>query len=278
MQVKPLSQAVGAEVQGVDLRRPLSDDEFQTIRSAFLTHGVVILRNQHLNEEQFVSFAQRFAPLESYESTLKEFLKPDYPDIIVLSNIVENGVKLGVSDAGQYWHTDRSYVAKPAWSSVLYALRVPHNEAGEPIGDTIFASAAAAAAALPVNERRELEQMKARHEYVFRFTKPNDSMPGVEHPLFISHPVTGAPILYVNEGFTKNLVGVPEETSKEMLAKLYAFVARDEFTYRHKWRVGDVLMWDNYSTQHRAVGDYGPHQPRLMWRTTIQGFPLQHRG
>jgi len=277
MKIKRLSSSVGAEVQGIDLRAPLSQSDFAAIRQAFFDAGVLILREQNLDEAGFLGFARRFGEIESYASTLAQYLKPDHPDIIVLSNIVKDGKPVGVQDAGQYWHTDRSYVERPAWLSVLYARQIPHDEAGRPLGDTMFASAVAALAALPEDERRRLASMSAWHEYIYRFSKPADQpLRGVAHPIVLRHPVTGASCLYVNAGFTQRVLDVSEAESKALLERLYDHVAREEFVYRHQWREGDVLLWDNYSTQHRAVGDYGPHQHRLMWRTTVQGFALQH--
>ena len=276
MKIRQLTMAIGAEVEGLDLREPIAPPDFAKIRQAFIDHGVLIVRGQDLDADQFIRFARCFGPDESYGSTLSEFLLPGHPEIISLSNIIENGRRLGVQDAGQYWHTDRSYVQQPAWSSMLYSRRVPHDDKGEPLGDTQFASTIAALAALPPDERARLGKLQAWHEYVFRFTKPNDSMPGVAHPIVLHHPLSGAACLYVNAGFTQRVIGLSPDESKALLERLYAHTARDEFVYRHKWRVGDVLMWDNYSTVHNAVSDYGPHQHRLMWRTTIKGIPLQH--
>lgn len=276
MKIRQLTKAIGAEVEGLDLRLPIAPPDFAKIRQAFTDHGVLIVRGQDLDADQFIRFARCFGPDESYGSTLSEFLLPGHPEIISLSNIVENGRRLGVQDAGQYWHTDRSYVQQPAWSSMLYSQKIPHDDKGEPLGDTQFASTVAALAALPPDERARLGKLQAWHEYVFRFTKPNDSMPGVAHPMVLRHPLSGAECLYVNAGFTRRVIGLPPDESKALLERLYAHTARDQFVYRHKWRVGDVLMWDNYSTVHNAVADYGPHQHRLMWRTTIKGFPLRH--
>ncbi|CAN5478326.1 TauD/TfdA family dioxygenase [soil metagenome] len=275
MRITPLSAPVGALIEGVDLREPLSADDFAQIREAFVDRGVVVVRNQQLDEAQFVGIARRFGEIESYESTLGQYLNAKQPAIIMLSNIVENGRKLGVQDGGQYWHTDRSYVERPAWSSMLHSKMIPHDEHGTPLGDTMFASMSAAYDALPTDEQRALEQLTAQHEYVYRFSKPNDAMPPVEHPVVLRHPLTGRPGIYVNAGFTAKLLGMSEAESQQKLASLYAHATEDRFVYRHRWQVGDVLMWDNYSTQHRAVGDYGPDQHRLMWRTTIQGFELQ---
>ena len=277
MKLNPLTPKIGVEIQGIDLRQPLSDTDVLMLKKAFTDAGVLIVRNQDLTPDQFVRFARYFGPDESYGGHLKDYLLPSFPEIISLSNMLENGKPLGVQDAGQYWHTDRSYVNTPGWASVLLSKKIPHDETGEPLGDTLFASTAAALAALPEAEQRALEQLRAVHEYVFRFSKPNDSLPSVQHPVILKHPLSGARCLYVNDGFTKCIADVTNEESDQLLRKLYAHQVRDEFVYRHRWQVGDVLMWDNYSTIHNAVGNYGPDQHRLMWRTTIQGFPLQQQ-
>lgn len=276
MKIRRLTPLLGAEAEGLDLTRPMSAADIESIKQAFTDSGVLIVRDQELTPDQFIRFARCFGPDESYGSTLSEFLMPGHPEIISLSNIVENGKRLGVQDAGQYWHTDRSYVRQPSWSSMLYSRIIPHDEQGQPLGDTLFSSMVAALAALPQAEQDQLEKLSAWHEYVFRFSKPNDSLPGVAHPLILRHPVSGARCLYVNAGFTHRIIDLPTAQSDALLKKLYEHSAREEFVYRHKWRVGDVLMWDNYSTIHNAAGNYGPHQHRLMWRTTIKGFPLQH--
>lgn len=276
MKIRRLTEAVGAEAEGLDLSLPIAPELAKEMRQAFIDAGVLIVRGQDLTPDQFVAFARCFGPDESYSGHLSEFLMPGHPEIITLSNMMENGKPLGVQDAGQYWHTDRSYVAQPAWSSMLYSRKVPHDDSGQPLGDTLFASTVAAFVALPKDEQARLEQLSVVHQYVFRFSKPNDSLPSVEHPLVLRHPASGAKCLYVNAGFTHHVSGVTEPESSALLEHLYAHCARDEFVYRHKWRVGDVLMWDNYSTIHNAVGNYGQHQHRYMWRTTIQGFPLPH--
>lgn len=275
MQVIPTSAALGAEVKDIDLRRPLGDAERAALRKALLDHGVVFLRGQQVDENGFVDFARAFGEIEMYDSTLKQYLLPNRPEIIVLSNIEKDGKPIGVVDAGTYWHTDRSYVARPAWSSCLYAIEVPHADDGTPLGDTEFASMTAAYRALPEHERDRLRRLSAWHEYVFRFSAKNESMPGIQHPIVIEHPVTREPCLYVNEGFTHRILDLPEEEGKALLQRLYEHARSPSFIYRHRWKVGDLLLWDNYSTQHRATGGYQLPQRRHMWRTTIQGFTLQ---
>ena len=276
MQIRNLDAPLGAEVLGVDFSKPVSAETFAPIRQAFVDRGVLLVRDQQLTPEQLIALGRNFGPDEPYSSTLGEFLMPGHPEIIVLSNIVENGKAAGVNGGGQYWHTDRSYVRQPAWSSVLYSREIPHDEHGAPLGDTEFASTIAAYDALPPDLKAFVDSHWAWHQYVFRFSATNDSMPGVKHPIALPHPVSGRKCLYVNRGFTHHIMDVSAAENEAMLERLYAFQAEPRFVYRHKWRVGDVLMWDNYSTIHNAIPNYGPEHRRLMWRTTIKGFELEH--
>jgi taurine dioxygenase len=275
MELKPTGAALGAEIKGADLTRPLSEPDRARLRDGLARHGVLFARGQDLDPAQVVQFARNFGEIERYDSTLSKYLLPEQPEIIVLSNIERDGKAIGVVDAGTYWHTDRSYVPKPAWSSCLYAVEVPHAEDGTPLGDTEFSSMTAAFEALPAPERERLQSLYAWHEYVFRFSEKNESMPGVRQPVVLEHPLTGAPCLYVNKGFTHRILDMPEDEGSALIEKLFEHAKRPEFIYRHQWNVGDLLLWDNYSTQHRATGGYKLPQRRHMWRTTIQGFPLQ---
>ena len=275
MDLKPTGAALGVEVTGIDLRAPLAEADRTAMREALARNGVLFVRGQHLDPRQFVQAARILGDIERYDSTLSQYLLPQQPEIIVLSNIEKDGKPIGVVDAGTYWHTDRSYVARPAWSSCLYALEVPHADDGTPLGDTEFASMTAALEALPPDDRERLGKLSAWHEYVFRFSERNSSMPGVSHPIVLPHPMTQAPCLYVNKGFTHRILDIEEKEGAALLEKLFEHARREEFIYRHRWQTGDLLMWDNYSTQHRATGGYALPQRRHMWRTTIQGFPLQ---
>ena len=275
MKVTRFDAPVGAAITGIDLANPVSPDNFIRIREAFLDASVLVFRRQDLTPKQLVAFSEQFGPSEPYGATIGEFLMRDHPQIIVLSNIVENGRNIGAADAGRYWHTDGSYVNKPAWFSMLYAREIPKSDDGRSLGDTRFSSMAAALEALPREDRALVEKLSACHKYVYRFSKRDDKLPGVTHPMVLTHPVTAQRGVYVNAGFTDHVVNVPEDEGKKLLARLYEHLEHEDFVYRHRWEVGDVVMWDNYITQHRATGDFGPDRRRLMWRTTIQGFDLQ---
>lgn len=274
---------LGAEIRGVDLSRPVSDDEFAAIDDAFVTHGVVVFREQTLTEDQHIAFSRRFGELEIH--VLKQYLHPRYPEILIISNVEENGRRIGVADAGRYWHTDLSYVREPSRCSLLYAREVPIAEDGRVLGATLFASTAAAYDALPDATKKRIAGLRAVHRYGDRYDRMQKSggvrdalsdeqrqqTPDVIHPVVRTHPVTGRKCLYVNEGFTVSLLGLPEDEGRDLLADLCAHAHKPEFTYRHEWRKGDLLMWDNCQTQHLAVGDYALPQRRLMHRTTVRG-------
>lgn len=283
IRIKPLTEHIGAEVLGADLSRPLGPSDAEKLNHAFNTHGVLLFRRQSLTPEQHILFSRNFGDLEIH--VLKQYLLENRPEVLVISNVVEDGRQLGIKDAGQYWHTDLSYKEKPSKGSILYAKRVPDPSGGRTYGDTCFVSTGAAYDALPSAEQARLEGLKATHRYEARYEKlrkENDTrreltedqkkeVPPVIHPVIRTHPYTGRKCVYVNEGFTTGIVDMPPQESDQLLQKLYKLCTQEKFMYRHKWQIGDVLMWDNCSTQHLAIADYGPDQPRLMHRTTIAG-------
>jgi taurine dioxygenase len=271
---KPTGRALGMEIEGIDLRKPLGAETCAALKDALVRHGVIFLRGQQLDSRQLVDFARTFGEIERYDSTLAKYLLRDQPEVIVLSNIVEDGKPIGVVDAGGFWHTDRSYVSKPAWLSCLYALEVPVSDDGGSLGDTEFASMTAAVRELPQAQRERLKKLCAEHQYVFRWSDDNGSMPAVQHPVILNHPVSKEPCLFVNRGFTHRISGMDEQDSKVLLGELFAYATKPEFVYRHQWQVGDVLLWDNYATQHFATGGYSLPKRRHLWRTTVQGFDL----
>jgi taurine dioxygenase len=282
MELLPMSPSFGIEVKGVDLSQDLDDDAFATIEKAFNERSVMLFRGQNITDAQHVRFSRRLGELEIH--VLREFVKPDHPELYVLSNIVENGKPIGIKDAGNYWHTDLSYTKAPSRGSIMYALEVPHKD-GVPLGDTQFASTAAAYDALPEKMKRKLAGLKATHRFWDRYLRERKAAgsdvvisderragtPDVVQPVIRTHPVTGQKCIYVNEGFTVGIVGMLESESRELLDELFAHCTRPEHVYRHKWRVGDVVMWDNCATLHRATVDFALPQRRLMQRTTLKG-------
>jgi taurine dioxygenase len=277
---------LGHEIRGVDLSKPLADSVFREIENMFDRYGVVVLRNQQLTPQQHLDFSRRFGPLERYP--IDTYLLPGRPEIFVVSNIVENGRPIGMADAGRVWHTDMHFTAKPPRCSLLYALEVPMRD-GKPLGDTLFASTAAAYDALPEDMKRRLDgrlALNSFRRYVERRqaklaagtqtaqaerSKQADQHPDVWHPLVRVHPRTGRKCLYVSDEVTSEIEGMSAVENEQVLRDLLAHMTQPEFVYRHKWQVGDLVIWDNCSAIHNAIGDYTPAERRRMHRTTVLG-------
>jgi taurine dioxygenase len=279
--VQRCTPALGAQVTGVDLSRPVDDAAFQRILDIFHEHSVIFFRGQDLGPEAHIAFSRRFGELEIH--VRKDCLRPGYPELFVVSNIIENGKPIGTRDAGEFWHSDLCYMREPSRGSLFYAREVPERE-GVAYGDTLFASACAAYDALPDDIKRRLAGLKAVHSYVKGYHRPRKSgprpelteeqkrrTPDVEHPLVRTHPETGRKCLFVNEGYTQRIVGLPQAESDGLLEFLFAHITSSQFVYRHRWRAGDFLIWDNCAVQHRAMLDYELPLRRRMERTTLTG-------
>jgi len=268
----------GYEISGVDINAGIDAATRAGIARAFDSEGVVFLRRQALSPAHQVEFSRYFGDLEIH--FLKQFLHSDYPEILVISNIVEHGRPVGQADAGRYWHSDLTYAAAPSRGSVMCAVEVPINDAGAPLGDTCFASAALAYDALDADMQRRLDGLQAVHRFDARYRRgaakveldagQQAAHADAVHPVVLRHPVTGRRSIYVNELFTVSIVGFAEKDSRHLIDELCAHVTRAEFVYRHKWQPGDVLMWDNCTVQHLAIGDYGDAR-RRMHKTTLKG-------
>ena len=283
IEIVPTGKALGAEIRGVDLSRDVDDATFREIDDAFNRSGVIFFRGQQLDEAQQIRFARRFVELEINVNT--EYGLRGYPEMLLLTNAVENGRHVGLADAGITWHTDMSAYAQPPRCSLLYAREIPFDAAGMALGDTIFTSAAAAYDALAPALKEKLAGRRATHSYLAKMNARRkavgltrtvkqehlDKTPPVAHPVFRTHPVTGRKCLYVTEGECIAIEGCAEDEALALIGELHAHLIRPEFQYRHKWRVGDLLMWDNCSCQHLAVQDYKLPQRRLMHRVTVNG-------
>ena len=291
--VKRLGERLGAEISGVDLSRPLSDEAFSRVASAFFDNQVVVFRAQKLTPEQQVAFTRRFGELEHH--VRRESCLPGFPQILIVSNLLdEQGRAIGAQDAGRFWHSDLSYKREPSLLSALYALEVPEKD-GRVLGDTGFASTTAAYEALPGAMKQRLSGLRNVHSYRYYRAKnagaqkaeaaaglrvvqehaPSEeqlkTVPDVDMPLVRTHPVTGRKALFVNEAHTSHIVGLPPAEASALLDELCRHIVRPEFGYTHHWRAGDLLMWDNCAVQHKATFDYALPQRRLMHRTTVRG-------
>jgi taurine dioxygenase len=282
LDIRPTGAALGAEIRGLDLALPLDEQTFRAIENALHQHEVIFFRDQKLSPEQHIAFSRRFGELELH--LRKDCCKPGYPEIFVVSNVIENGKPIGTQDAGLFWHSDLAYMAVPSRGSLFYALEVPHDDSGKPLGDTLFASTTAAWNALSEDIKRSVAGRRAVTSYAKGYYRDRNSgprpplteaqkarTPDVEHPIMRTHPYTGKPCLFVNEGYTARIAGLPEAESDRVLNRLFEHVSRPEFVYCHQWRAGDFLIWDNCSTQHRAVFNYALPQRRRMERTTLTG-------
>ena len=281
LSIKPTGAALGAEILGVDLSREIDDKTFNGIVEAFHEHEVVFFRNQTLTPESHIAFSRRFGELEKHVRV--DCCRPGYPELFVVSNVIENGKPIGSQDAGLFWHSDLCYMKEPSRGSLFYAREVPMRD-GEPLGDTLFASATAAYDALPESTRERIARLKAVNSYEKGYYRDRNSgprpkltdeqrrkTPDMDHPVVRTHPYTGKKCLFVNEGYTSRICGVPEAESEALLAELLAHATDERFIYRHRWRVGDLLIWDNCSTQHLAIPDYALPLRRRMERTTVRG-------
>lgn len=280
--IRPTGAALGAEIRGIDLSGDIDAATFRAIEDALHAHEVIYLRDQHISPEQHLAFSRRFGELEKHVRV--DCCKPGYPEIFVVSNIIENGRPIGTQDAGLFWHSDLAYMAIPSRGSLFYAHEVPHDASGKPLGDTLFASMTAAWNALPDDLRRVVDGRRAVTSYAKGYYRDRNSgprpplseaqkarTPDVEHPIKRTHPCNGKPCLFVNEGYTARIPDLPPEESERILKALFEHASRPEFVYRHQWRAGDFLIWDNCATQHRAVFDYALPQRRRMERTTLCG-------
>lgn len=264
--VRTAAGALCAEITGVDLSQPLDDDLFAEIRQAFLEHLVIFFRGQKIGPEDQVAFTERFGAVEAHPLGSRRGLD-GHPAVMVLEN---RPGKLGPRN--DFWHSDISFGAVPPAASILHALEVT-----EGLADTMFCNMYAALEALSPGLRRMLYPLTALHsaERLVREVPSRLSVkeapPGVTHPVVRTHPDTRRNALYVNPHYTWQFTDMTPEESWPLLDHLTREATRHENIYRHRWQVGDLLMWDNRCTMHYAVRDYDDTMPRLMHRTTAAG-------
>ncbi|MGZ5227473.1 MAG: TauD/TfdA dioxygenase family protein [Burkholderiales bacterium] len=269
--------ALGARIDGVDLRKELDEATFAEVRNAFYEHEVVYFRGVELGDEDHIRFSARFGELRKLKL---DQLHAQHPEIFIVSNIVEDGKHIGAYDAGLFWHTDGAYLKNPHAISALRALEVPVQE-GRVLGDTVFASMSAAYDALSESMKKRLAGLQALQSIIHRHEKTLQSGrkkeynaavkadPEAVHPVVRVHPITKRKCLYVSEGYSIRILGLPEDESKSLLAELTDHIAKPQFHYRHNWREHDLVMWDDCSTQPKATFDYALPLRRRMHRTTV---------
>ncbi len=268
-QVKPIAEALGAEVEGVDLSRPLDADALGKIEAALAEHEVLFFRDQDLSPAAHHAFAMLFGPLQTHPAYPHV---EGFPEITILESDRDNPSKI------EKWHTDMTFRPHPPLGSILRARVVPETK-----GDTLWMSLSAAYDALSPAMRAFLGDLQAEHSFEHGFreslAEPGGrerladavaANPPVEHPVVRVHPVSGRRCLFVNSLFTTRILGLTPEESDAVLAFLYAHMEREEFACRFAWKSNSVAFWDNRCTQHRPVNDYWPAHRRLE-RITIDG-------
>ncbi len=268
-----LKPGFGAEIHGVDLANA-SDSDRAAVVAEFHRSGVIVLRDQELNPEQLTAFGAAFGPLEGH--ALQDFTLPGHPHIYVLSNRVENGRPIGAHNDGIGWHTDYAFKAEPVMCTMLYALQVPDEGS-----DTLLADQCAAYSALPDEDRAMIDPLQMIHSYEYLMTSREHNRrslppeikaanPDVIHPLIRTHPADGRKALWVSGG-TRGFVGMDQAESFALIDKLIEFVTQDRFVYRHKWRKGDVLVWDNRCTLHTGTLYNDKKYIRELHRMWVKG-------
>jgi taurine dioxygenase len=278
VKITPTHEILGASIEGIDLARPLGRPEFGAILRALGEHGVLRFPRQTLDALQLRAFSGHFGRLQA--SLTGTYCEPDMPEVMILSNIVENGQPLGLADAGQDWHTDMSYNALIGFTNVLYGIRIPRRD-GKALGNTVFANMHAAYDDLDAGLKRRLASMTATHDFNKFWDemcrRPGSTRPPLTpeqrakrppaiHPVLMTHPITGRTVLYCNPGYATRINELDEAESNRVLEHLFAHQLQPKYQYAHPWTEGDVLMWDHIGTLHNAIPDYGPSEHRLIKR------------
>jgi taurine dioxygenase len=272
----PTGAVLGAEVRVGDLRT-LDDVGFTHVLAAWRAHGVLLLRDQTLSDQQLIAFSRRFGELDwaPVQENGRRFVE-GLPEIYIVSNVKVNGEAIGsLGDGEAVWHTDMSYLDVPPKASMLYALEVPPRG-----GNTSFCCMYSIYQALPSALRARIEGLNIKHDgtynsggYVRQGVAVSDDprlSPGALHPLVCTHPDTGRRLLYLGRRRNAYLAGLDLAASEALLSELWSYVAQPKFAWEHVWRVGDLVLWDNRSTMHRRDA-FDPNARRIMHRTQIKG-------
>ena len=277
MEVVPLSDALGAEIRGVDLSRPLDEATVAAIGRAWEDHIVLLFRGQELAEDQQIAFASRFGKIAARSRPPER--RPegvDYNDaVMMVSNVKRNGRYVGSLPDGEMWfYHDMCYDPAPSRGTFLYAMQLPSTG-----GDTLFANMYRAYEALPEGVRDRIRGRRALQIYDYAMREQVDISGDIAkykhhvQPVTISHPLTGRRALYVNPLITARIEDMAETESRELLAELFRFTENSSLIYTHRWQVGDLLMWDNWSSCH-ARTDFPAGEIRMLRRCVIKGQAL----
>jgi taurine dioxygenase len=280
MQVEPLG-VIGAEVRGVDLAR-VTKAQVDAIKRAWYRHDVLLFRNQRLTDDHLLSFSRYFGALDSPPNQGAGRKSPSgYPEVYVVSNVLdEKGEPIGaLGDGEASWHTDMSYAPRPPDASMLYSLEIPSSG-----GDTCFCSMKAALARMPKSLVERVKNLDIKHDGTYDSggnlrkgltpsSDPRNSV-GTPHPVIIEHPQSGDAALYLGRRRNAYVVGLELAESEALLDELWSYV--ETAVYRHRWALGDLVLWDNRTTMHRRDA-FDPRARRVMHRTQIKGSAAPRR-
>ncbi len=274
IEVHRLGPQIGAEIRGVDVRT-LDDAGFDVIYRAWLDHNVVVVPGQELTIEQFLAYSRRFGRIQPHPS--KATRHPDIPEITLLgTNKFDTDGKLNTAiyrRGAEGWHTDGAYDAEPFKATQLYALAIPSTG-----GDTLFSNMYAAYDALPERLKQRLDGVNGAFTYGGRrksqalLNEEDRDRAPVFHPLIRTHNETGRKALYFDPGKILFIEGAEAVESDALIDELTGLMIQPDAEYRHKWRVGDIVIWDNRCSVHKAAGDYPPHEDRIHWRVSIKDY------
>jgi taurine dioxygenase len=276
MHIEPTGEILGATVTGIDLAEPLRDGDLATILRGLGDHGMLCFPAQQLEAPALHDFSRRFGRIQSTLSGRHH--EPGMPEVGILSNIIQNGEPIGITDAGQDWHTDMSYNETIGFLNVLYAVKVPRRD-GRVLGATAFANTQAAYDDLPADLKARLRTATVTHDFN-KFWEKMRVRPGSlraplteeqrrrrppsVHPIFLPHPITGRMVLYCNPGYATRINELDEAESERVLVRLFEHQLQPRYQYAHRWTEGDLLVWDHIGTLHNAIADYRPDEHRLM--------------
>lgn len=279
-QIRPIAGTFAHEVTGIDCGAPLAPETAATLRQAWSEHGVLVFRRQLLEEDALVRFSEAFG--EPDRIVREDWASKKQEAIIYISNLLDrNGKAIGGLGAGEItWHSDQSYQANPATGSFLYGVEIPEGQ-----GATEFANLRLAYASLPPDLKEQADKAWGVFSYAYRSAGYDESpeasakarakSPDVLHPLVHRHPAGGWGALYLDPGTMPGVEGMPDDEGRALIMALQEHATQPQFLYRHEWRMGDLVMWDNGFTLHRR-GVLDPEKPRLLKRTTVRLSPDQH--
>lgn len=272
MNIQKSGEILGATIDGLDLSQPLSGQDLQLFLEALGRYGVLRIPQQKLDAHTLKNFSAQFGKLQP--SPRENARAAGLAEVTIISNVLENGVPIGITEVGQEWHTDLTYEQERGFVNALYALRIPTRD-GKALGSTLFSNMHQAYEDLPEIVKSRLDGATATHsdKKYFEILKEKGSTrtsawssPPVSQPLVFHHPITGRKVLYANPGFTMEINEWEAQDSRMMLDFLFEHQTQKKYCYHYQWSENDLLVWDNLGTIHRAIGDYQPSEYRLMYR------------